>query len=236
MAIDFTNPEVLTELKAAGYSGKDDISQMIQDSNKSLETNRNDILSQLQDQKEKFKGVDLAAYTKLAEDKRFTSVLSSGFDEYERGMGGELQERLRAAQSDLMLKDQNHLRDQETNKQTVIGFESKLMKSELKRQLGLALMKNELVDPLAIPDIERIAMEELSLDDKNEIIILGAEGIPKQTAEGPMRVTDWMKDMMKVKPYFFRGANGGQRHTENGVIDTKGMTPSQKMAASRRQV
>lgn len=235
MEIDFTNADVLATLKGAGWNSKDETSLIVTDSNKSLETNRNDILSQLQASKDKIKGIDLDAYGKLAEDSRFKSILSGGLDEYERGFGGEVSERLRAAQSDLMLREQNHLSDQKKFEDKEREFGVQITHSELKRKLGMAMIKNELIDPLAYGDIERSAMDELSLDAQGGIIVMGENGTPQQTADGPMRETDWLDAMMKKKPYLFRGASGSNRTTEQGQLDPSKMTPAEKMRAGRRK-
>lgn len=237
MEIDVNNPEHIQAIQAAGFVAKTDVDSLIKDANKSLESNRDDILNQLREQKEKYQGVDLDVWTKLSGDARFNKIATDGFDGYERDLGGELQERLRAAQSDAMMKEQEYLRTKEDLEGKVSQYDQALKNSELKRKLGMTLMQNDKVNTMAIQEIERDALNELSLDDKGNIIVLGEEGIPRQTAEGPMNEKDWLNDMMKIKPYRFLGASGGGINQNQGLagVDLDKLTPAEKIALGRRQ-
>lgn len=237
MPIDFSNPETIQELKTAGYLSGDEVTQKLQDSNKALETNKNDILQQLKDTKDRYSGVDVEAWNKLNEDSRFKQVISSGFDDYERGLGGELQERLNASRSDMMIKEQEYQRYKDQSEEKLTTFERQLMQSELKRKLGMALVRNDKVDPLATDEIFRDAIDQLALDEKGDIVVMGADGIPKQTAEGPMRENDWLTEMMKSKPYRFRGASGGGNSVTDGIagVDLDKLSPAEKMRLARQQ-
>ena len=235
MPIDFTDSAVLTELKTAGYMSTEEANTLSSTHNSALEANKNSILKQLQEQKEKFNGVDVEAYNKLNEDSRFKSVLTGGFDNYEASLGGELQGRLSASQSDLMIKEQGYLQKEKDFESTIDALTKNLSHSELKRKLGMALVKNDLVDPLAVSDIERDALEQLALDDKGGIVVMGEDGLIRQTADGPMREDDWLKDMMKSKPYRFRGSDGGGRHITSGNINTDKMSPREKIKLGRQR-
>lgn len=236
MPIDFSDSSVLEELKTAGYMSTDEANQLVQTSNSALEANKNSILKQLQEHKEQFKGVDVEAYRKLDEDPRFKSVLAGGFDSYEQNLGGELQGRLGALQSDMMIKEQDFLQKEKGFQDEVESLKKSLSNSELKRQLGMAINKDKLIDPLAIADIERDALDELSRDEKGRIVVIGEDGLVRQTADGPMGVEQWLADMKKSKPYRFSGASGSGRNASGGNIDTTGMSPSEKMKHGRKQV
>jgi hypothetical protein len=236
MSIDFNDPDVIKAAQSAGFVAKTDIDSIVAERNSALEENRNSILEQLKDVKAKYDGVDVESYKKLSDDPRFSKVLTEGFDNYERSLGGELQERLSAQQSDFMLKEQELLQKVKGAETEAEKLVNNLRASELKRKLNMAIVHNEMVDPLAIAEIERDAMDELDLDEKGNIIVKGADGIPKQTAEGPMRETDWLKDMMSTKPYRFRGANGGGNSNITGLTgaDLEKMTPAEKIRAARQ--
>lgn len=234
MLIDFTDSSVLEELKTNGYLSASEAEELSNKRNSALEANKNSILDQLKEQKATYEGIDAEQYKKLAEDKRFEIIRTGGFDAYEQSLGGELQGRLSALQSDMMIKEQDWLRGKETLESQVETLNKSLSHSELKRKLGMALVKNDLVDPLAVPEIERDALDQLGLDDKGNIIVAGEDGIPRQTADGPMREDEWLKEMMKEKPYRFRGADGSGRRPTPGALSTEGMSPKEKRAAARR--
>lgn len=235
MTIDVNDPEVVKAIESAGFIPQTKLDEIVSERNSALEATKNSILDQLNKTKEKYSGIDPDLYKKLADDPRFKKISTEGFDSYERSLGGELQERLSAQQSDFMIKEQEYLKQLKDFESTAEKLNRNLHNSELKRKLGMALAHNELVDPLAIPEIERDALDQLSLDDKGNIIVLGADGIPKQTADGPMRESEWLKEMMSSKPYRFRGANGGGNRTQHGIGgDLSKMTPQEKIRAARK--
>ena len=237
MTIDVNNPEVVQAIKDAGFVSSEQVDILVKESNQALEKNKNDILDQLKATKSKLDGIDVDAYRQLSEDPRFTRIMSDGLDSYERSLGGELQERLQVQQSDFMIKEQSLLQELEKEKQNAEKLMGSVKSSEIKRKLVMAMAHNELIDPLAIPDIERDATEQLDLDSQGNIVVKNADGTYRQTADGAMNEKDWLSEMMQSKPYRFKGASGGGNHIVNGVVvaDLDKLSPQEKIRLARQQ-
>lgn len=237
MSLDLTNEEVVAQIKEAGFIPQADVESIVKEHNSALEANRNDILAQLQDAKQRMKDVPLEQISKLKEDPRFQKVLNEGFEGYEKSIGGELSERLNATKSDFMFKEQQYLKQMEDLKAASEQKDAMLRQSEIKRQVSVAMSKmSDQIDPMAYDDILEYAQKSLDLDQDGRVIVMGKDGIPEQTSEGAKREVDWLQDMKKTKPFFFIGASGSRSSSNRSLdgINTDDMTPAEKIRAARR--
>lgn len=237
MPIDLTNEDVVAEIKAAGFIPQSDVESIVREHNSALEANRNDILAQLQETKSKIKDYPLDKIAKLKDDARFQRVLDTGFDGYEKSIGGELSERLNATKSDFMFKEQQYLKTINEKEEAILKREARLKQSEIKRQVSMALAKmQDQVDPMAYDDILDYAQKTLDLDQDGRVIVMGKDGIPEQTSEGAKRELEWLQDMKKSKPFFFLGASGTRTGTSRSLdgLDTGNMSPAEKIRAARK--
>jgi len=237
MALDLQNPEVQQALQEAGYIAQTDAERMIEEKNAALEANRNDILNQLKETKEKYQGVDLEVWNKLRSDEnRFSKLATGGYDAYEKGLGGELEERLNAARSDKMLIEQRLQQEQSQAKQQQEALQEKLKHEKLLRQLNMELAQTEDFQRLAQSDVERDALESLDFDQNGKVVVIGADGVARQTADGAMGIREWLQEMRQERPYRFIGAMGADRSTGDYTQEElDSMSPQQKRALGRKQ-
>lgn len=235
---DLSNAENVQALQEAGFYSKDQVDQQVRSYNEAVDGKNKDLLGQIVKKNEQLKSLpaDYEQIVKLGSDPRFKKIAEQGFDAYENSLGSEMSGRLDAMRTEAMLKEQEFAQGKQKLEQQLEHFTQ--ANNELKIENGLSGLINRNADKLyqtAVPDLVSMAKQELSIDEKGRIVIMGSDGIPRQNADGPMGAEDWFNEKMKEKPHLFKGAHAQGSVTIDGKpIDASSMSSEQKMSRRNR--
>ena len=236
--IDFSNPETSAALEAAGFIPRDKVQELVTTENKRLEENKNSILEQYKEIRDKYNSLPISAekLAEIAKDGRFKKIVESGFDKYEKSIAGEIGGQVDAVKTTLMMKEQDYLQEKRKYEDDLKKFQSENKKLRVENGLQIALNKfNDQIYISAVDDIKFRARNELDINEKGALIVKGENGVAKMTPDGPMTAEDWMKELKKTSPHYFKGANGAQHnHMLTGDLDTSNMTAKEKLALAMR--
>lgn len=232
--LDFSNAEVVDAIKSKGFYTEDDLNARVT----GLDNKNHELLGQIRNFKDKLSVLpaDVEKLSEIGKDARFKKIIENGFDAYESNIGSEIGQRYEMLKTDKMLLEQDFKQYQQSVEQKEQEYQRSLR--ELKIENKLSGLVNELGDAVyssAIPDLYAYAKQAMDFDAKGRLVVIGDDGVPRQTAEGPMTERDWVAEMKKEKPHWFRGASGKGTQVINGQeIDLDNMTPQQKRAYARR--
>lgn len=265
MPIDFSDPEVQAELKAAGmmnqeqiksagymtstdvtaagYVSKDDLDAKIKEANQGLEANRDNILEQLSKAKEANKqlnesvaGIDLEAakewQKKLNEDELAKLVAAGDVESLKKRFTTPYEQQMADIQAQAAQQEQEKLKAEKELNEKLSAALTQAKQTDIKSRVNTAISEiRDTIQPTAVDDIARLAMDVCDLNEEGKLVIKDANGVARQTDKGDMTLAEYMAQLVTDKPHFFTGAQGGGGR--KAVIQDKG-PGGQKLTAKQR--
>lgn len=237
--IDWSNPETSAALEEKGFISKEAAQQMVAAENKNLEDNRNSILEQYKDVRDKLNGLPISPekIAELSKDGRFKKVVENGFDKYDKSVSGETGGQIEAVKTEKMMLEQDFRQKERKFEEDLKNATNENRNLRVENGLQMTLNKfNDQIFMSAVDDIKSRAKSELDIDEKGRLIVRGEDGLPRMTADGPMTPDDWIKDLKKSCSHYFKGPNGAAHNPMmTGDQDTSNMTAKEKLAFAMNQ-